>query len=190
MMTPDVINRFWLEEVGEKSWYLSSENLDDTIRDRFMQAWLNAEAHVQDWSDTAEGALAALILTDQMPRNMFRGDPRAFATDPVALAVAEKAIRLGFDQQIPVPQRQFFYLPFEHSEELQHQHRAVALFSEFMPGDSLTHAIAHRDTIQKFGRFPWRNNALGRENTEAELRCLDAGGYAAIVSGKVSLAEL
>ncbi|WP_134678923.1 DUF924 family protein [Paracoccus ravus] len=188
--TPDEINRFWLDEVGEKGWYTRSDTLDQTIERRFLATWQMADAVVPDWVRSPEGALAALILTDQFPRNMFREDPRAFATDELALSLAETAIAAGFDLSIPPPARQFFYLPFEHSEKLAHQDRAVALFSEFMPGENLRHAELHRDTIAFFGRFPWRNAALGREPTAIETHVMQTGGYGALVSGKLLLADL
>lgn len=184
------INRFWLEETGPDGWYQASDKLDQTIRDRFLTSWEQAEALVPGWNDTPEGALAALILTDQFPRNMFRDDPRAFATDNLARRIADQAIAAGFDLRIDPPARQFFYLPFEHSENLDDQNRAVELFGEFMPGENEHHAILHRDTIARFGRFPWRNAALGRTPTEAEDRVMQAGGYGALVSGKLSLADL
>lgn len=189
-MTPDEINHFWLDEVGPNGWYTRSDKLDETIRERFLPAWENAAELAAKWQGTPEGALAALILTDQFPRNMFRDDPRAFATDPLAREIAANAINLGFDLATPMPARVFFYLPYEHSENASDQNRSVGLAAEFLDKNSHTHAIAHRDTIQKFGRFPWRNKALGRENTPAEQKLLDAGGYGAIMSGKVSLVAL
>ncbi|SMO36162.1 DUF924 family protein [Paracoccus laeviglucosivorans] len=188
--TPEEINRFWLDEVGEKGWYERSDALDQKIRDRFMPSWQQAERLVGEWQTTPEGALASLILTDQFPRNMFREDARAFATDDLARAIANDAIAAGFDLRIDPPARQFFYLPFEHSENIDDQNRAVELFAEFMPGENLRHAELHRDTIALFGRFPWRNAALGRTPTEAENRVMQAGGYGALVSGKLLLADL
>lgn len=188
--TPAEINQFWIEEIGPDGWYHATDALDQTIRARFLASWQQAETLAPAWADTPEGALAALILTDQFPRNMFRGDPRAFATDALALRIADQAIAAGFDLRIDPPARQFFYLPFEHSETIADQDRAVALFAEFMPGENERHAILHRDTIARFGRFPWRNAALGREPTPAETRVMQAGGYGALVSGKLSLADL
>lgn len=184
------INSYWLDEVGPKGWYEQSDAVDQTIRNRFMADWENARTLAADWSDTPEGALAALILTDQFPRNMFRGDARSFATDGLARHIAEQAIARGFDLATPEPQRQFFYLPYEHSEDLADQDRSVALFAERMPGESLLHAKAHRDTIATFGRFPWRNEALGRTPTPQETQVMQAGGYGAVVSGKLQLADL
>lgn len=189
-VTPKAINSFWLEEVGEQGWYARSDALDQSIRDRFLPAWSRAADLAPAWADTPEGALAGLILTDQFPRNMFRDDPRAFDTDPLARALARAAVDNGFHLQIPEPARQFFYLPFEHSEDLADQDHAVALFRQHMPGENLHHAQLHRDTIARFGRFPWRNAALGRAPTPAESRVMQAGGYGALVSGKLSLADL
>ncbi|MTH64964.1 DUF924 family protein [Paracoccus shanxieyensis] len=188
--TPEDIYRFWLEEVGEKGWYERSDALDAQIRDRYMASWQQAERLTADWATTPEGALASLILTDQFPRNMFRDDPRAFATDDLARRIANDAIAAGHDLRIDPPARQFFYLPFEHSEDMTDQDRAVELFTEFMPGENQRHAELHRDTIAKFGRFPWRNAALGRTPTDQETQVMQAGGYSALVSGKLSLADL
>ncbi|MFC0340239.1 DUF924 family protein [Paracoccus niistensis] len=189
-ITPAEVIRFWVDEVGPKGWYVQDDELDRTVRDRFMAAWIDAPRLAAEWTGTVAGALAALILTDQFPRNMFRNDARAFSTDPLALRIAGAAIKAGHDLATPEPARQFFYLPFEHSEELADQERAVELFAERMPGENLLHAQVHRDTIAKFGRFPWRNEALGRIPTDAERLVMEAGGYGALVSGKLSLADL
>lgn len=188
--TPTEIIRFWIDETGPQGWYQQSDDLDRLVRDRFMAAWIDAPRLADEWAGTAEGALAALILTDQFPRNMFRNDARAFATDPLALRIARAALDAGHDLATPEPARQFFYLPFEHSEELADQELAVELFAQRMPGENLLHAQIHRDTIAKFGRFPWRNAALGRPPTAAEQAVMDAGGYGALVSGALSLADL
>lgn len=190
IVTPDEINSFWLQETGPRLWYQPTEALDAMIRERFGPSWEEAEGLAAEWLDRREGTLAALILTDQFPRNMFRNDdPRAYATDPLARRIANAALAAGHDLATPEPARQFFYMPFEHSEEIADQHRAVALFAERMPGENLLHAKLHRDTIAAFGRFPWRNAALGRASTPEEQALLDAGGYMALVSGKAVLPE-
>lgn len=189
-VSPETIVSFWIDETGPDGWYQPTAALDQTIRDRFMDAWIDAPRLAADWAGAAQGALAALILTDQFPRNMFRDDARAYATDPLARRVADQAIAAGFDRATPEPARQFFYMPFEHSEDLADQDRAIALFAERMPGESLAHAKAHRATIARFGRFPWRNAALGRSPTPAEAAVMEAGGYGAVFSGKVKLADL
>ena len=188
--TPDEVNRFWLDEVGEKGWYNGTAKLDQTIGDRLMATWENAPALAPSSRGPPPGPLAPLISTSEFPRNMFRNDPRAFATDTLARHIADGAIAAGFDRQIDPPARQFFYMPFEHSEDLADQHRCIELFATHMPGENLEHAEMHRDTIACFGRFPWRNAALGRQPTQAETRVMEAGGYGALVSGKLSLADV
>lgn len=187
-ITPAEINSFWLEETGEEGWFARSDALDQTIRDRFRDTWDRADEVTARWKNTPEGMLASLILTDQFPRNMFREDPRAFATDALALRLAEEAIANGFDMQFAPPARNFFYLPFEHSEELADQDRAVELAEERSTPEFLRHAQLHRAAIAHFGRFPWRNAALGRTPTDEETAIMEAGGYGALVSGKVVLA--
>lgn len=188
-MTPNEINAFWLDEVGQKGWYEVDPSLDQAIRDKFGAAWEKIDDLVAEWPKNRESSLALIILADQFPRNMFRGDARSFATDKLARRLADEAIAEGHDIATDEPERQFFYLPFEHSEEMGDQNRAVALFEERMPGENLLHAHLHRDVIRHFGRFPWRNEPLGRETTPQERALLDAGGYGALVKGTVSLAD-
>ncbi len=188
-MTPQQVNAFWLDEVGERRWFNGTPELDQSIRDRFGAAWEQAESLAASWSGSAEGVLALLILTDQFPRNMFRDNALGFATDKLARRIATAAIKVGFDLATPEPGRQFYYTPFMHSEEMGDQTRAVTLFEERMPGDNLRHAHLHREVIRRFGRFPWRNDPLGRETTPQERAFLDAGGYGALVAGRVSLAD-
>ncbi|RMH48704.1 MAG: DUF924 domain-containing protein [Alphaproteobacteria bacterium] len=185
---PDVeeVLHFWLDEVGPKGWYAVDEKLDREIRERFQKLWEEAAAGKHhEWQAEPRGALAYIILTDQFPRNMFRGDARAFQTDKLARKAAKHAIDLGWDKRIPEPARQFFYLPLMHSESLCDQDRAVRLFLTRMPetGEAnLLHAKAHREIIRKFGRFPYRNAALHRQTTEDERHFLeDEGGYGGTV---------
>lgn len=183
MTNYDQILDFWINEVGPKGWYEKSTELDETIRQKFLTTWQAAEGgDYLYWADTPGGSLGYLILTDQFPRNMFRDDPRAFATDPLARDVATRSIEIDFDLQIKGPAQQFFYLPFEHSENMADQERAEVLFSTRMKSDNnLLHACAHKKIIHQFGRFPFRNKALGRETTEAEQVFLDGGGYQGIL---------
>lgn len=185
MATPEEIQQFWLEEVGPKGWYTASDALDDTIRDRFGALWQLARAGACDhWMSDAAGVLSYLILMDQFSRNMFRGSALAFATDPHALAASKRAVLRDLDLQIPEPQRQFFYLPLMHSESLADQDRCVRLMSLRLreSPENLVHAQVHRAIIRKFGRFPYRNAALGRKNTAAEQAFLDdEGGYGALM---------
>jgi uncharacterized protein (DUF924 family) len=183
MATKDDILRFWLDDVGEKGWYGGGTALDRTIRDRFLPLWEDARlGRLRDWCRTAEGALACLIVLDQFPRNMFRGDPRSFATDPLARAVARDALDRKFDRQAEGRIRQFYYLPFMHSEDPADQDLSVALMSDRMrDAEHVLHARAHREVIRRFGRFPFRNAALGRETTAEEQAFLDGGAYPALV---------
>jgi len=180
MADPAEINAFWLDELQPADWYREDEELDQRIRDRFGETWeAAAEGAHSLWLTYPTGALAYIIVTDQFPRNMFRGSRRAFATDKLALACAKMAIQKGWDMRIDPPARQFFYLPLMHSENASDQDRCCRLFKERMPesGDNMLHARAHRDVIRRFGRFPYRNAALGRKTTVEEQAYLDDGGY-------------
>ena len=173
---------FWLNDVGEKGWYEQSDALDAQIRDRWLPLWEEARTGALDgWRSAPRSALALLILLDQFPRNMFRGDARAFATDALARRSAKDAILRGFDRRTALPERQFFYMPLEHSELLSEQDRAVRLMLLNFGRDSemLRHARAHREIIRRFGRFPFRNAVLGRESRPEEVEFLAAGGYRA-----------
>ncbi len=182
LRTPDDVTRFWLSDLSPEDWYRQDDALDDRIRDRFLTTWEVAEGLRMAWSATAQGSLAYLILTDQMSRNMLRGEARAFSTDVSARATAKSAIRRRFDLAVDAPARQFFYLPLEHSESLQDQEQAVRLILTRMDApETLLHARAHRNIIRRFGRFPFRNAALGRVNTGAEQAFLDDGGYGAVL---------
>jgi uncharacterized protein (DUF924 family) len=176
----DILN-FWLDDTPEKQWYQSADGLDDRIRALFAADWGRAVAgQLAGWCDTPRGTLAFLILTDQFPRNMFRGSHLAFAGDPLALAAARIATHAKTDLAIDPPQRQFFYMPFMHSELPQDQDTCITLFDERLPDpDHRMHARAHRRIIADFGRFPYRNAAFGRTNTQAEQAFMDAGSYPA-----------
>jgi uncharacterized protein (DUF924 family) len=180
--TPQEISRFWIEEVGPKGWYEVSEDLDERIRKDFQDAWEAAHAgDLHDWCHDAPGTFGFLILTDQFPRNMFRGQARAFETDALARSAAKMAIDRRWDLCVPEPGRQFFYLPLVHSENLGDQDRAVRLIVERMPetgAENLRHACAHRQVIRRFGRFPGRNKALGRLTLPGEAEYLENNGYA------------
>ena len=184
MASPEEILAFWLDEMGPEGWYKGGEDLDGTIRERFESDWNRAmQGALSLWLTYASGTLAYIILTDQFPRNMFRGTAKSFSSDRLAKSAAKVAISKGWDMKIDPPARQFFYLPLEHSENQEDQDRAVRLFSTRMPEatESLLHAKAHREIIRQFGRFPFRNEALNRESTEAEREFLEEGGYGRMV---------
>jgi uncharacterized protein (DUF924 family) len=178
------IIEFWIHETGPKGWYNGPPELDQNIRDEFLDDWEAAlEGGFADWKDTPQGCLGYLILTDQFPRNMFRNDPRAFASDPLARSVSKHAIEQDFDLQVERLAQEFFYLPFEHSEEMTDQQRCIDYISTRMDDNagSLLHARAHLEIIETFGRFPYRNKALGRTATAAEQVFLDQNGYQEIL---------
>lgn len=182
MVNPDDVLKFWLDDVGAKGWYAQSDALDASIRERFLDAREKARSGTCGlWMTYPAGTLAYIILMDQFPRNMFRGDANSFATDRHALAATKAAIERKWDMAIDEPARQFFYLPLMHSENLPDQDRCIRLICERMPqtGDgTLLHAQAHREVIRQFGRFPYRNAALDRKSTLPEAAYLKAGGYA------------
>ena len=185
MANPDEILSFWLDEAGPKGWYEGGEALDRKIRDRFLETYKKAtQGGLSLWLTYASGTLAYIILTDQFSRNMFRGTAQAFETDGIARAAAKVAITRGWDLKIDEPARQFFYMPLVHSECLSDQDRAVRLILSRMPetgAGNLLHAKAHREVIRRFGRFPNRNEALGRESSPSEASFLANGGYGATV---------
>jgi uncharacterized protein (DUF924 family) len=169
---------FW-REAGPKRWFEKDQAFDAEIRRRFLATHEAAAAgKLTAWEQDAQGALALLILLDQFPRNMFRGSARAFATDPLARAVAAGALVRGFDAQAPEGMHGFFFLPFEHSEDLADQERCIALNKAAGDADGLKWAGIHADIIRRFGRFPHRNAALGRVTTPEEQAFLDGGGFA------------
>ncbi len=176
-INPADIIAFW-RDVGPDRWFEKDPALDEEITRRFLAAHEAAAAgKLVSWEQSADGALALLILLDQFPRNMFRGSARAFATDPLARAVAAGAIIRGFDSQVPAEMRGFFYLPFMHSEELADQERAIAFYKAAGDTDGLKWAERHVGIIRRFGRFPHRNAMLGRATTPEEQAFLDGGGF-------------
>jgi uncharacterized protein (DUF924 family) len=165
-----------------KQWFVKNEAFDALIRDRFgavIEAAIGGEfAH---WADTPTGAVAQIVLLDQFSRNAWRGNPRAFAGDARALAAAQALVADGHDRTLPGVQRQFVYLPFEHAEDLAMQSESVRLFAQLerdepAVGELLIWAQRHHDVIERFGRFPHRNAALGRASTPEEIAFLQQPG--------------
>lgn len=180
MADPVEVLDFWLAEVGPDGWYAGGDLLDADCRDRFADVWQAArDGGLEHWVDGPAGTLAYLVICDQLARNMHRGTANAFATDAQARDAARRAVEAGWDLDAPEPERQFFYMPFEHSENAEDQALCVRLMEERMSSDPemALHARAHQNTIAKFGRFPGRNAALGRASTPAEEEWLAAGGY-------------
>ena len=177
MTIPDDVLAFW-QGAGPDKWFKKDAAFDAGIRARFLATYeAAARGELGAWEGTAKGALALVITLDQFPRNMFRDDTRAFAADALARGVADRAIARGFDMQVPESQRGFFYLPFEHSENLADQERCVALTRATGDKDLVKWAEIHADIIRRFGRFPHRNKVLGRATTPAEQIFLDSGGF-------------
>lgn len=169
---------FWLQ-AGEERWMKSDPDFDSEIRDRFGDlVGACATGACDDWIETPEGALALVIALDQFPRNLFRGQAQAFASDAKAREVAAEAIARGYDGLVDPRLRIFFYMPFEHSESLADQDFCMTLCHVCGEG-YLKWARLHRDVIKRFGRFPHRNGALGRHTSPAEQRFLDGGGFSA-----------
>ena len=177
----DVVD-FW-REAGYVRWFDRDDRFDTRCREGFLEAHFRAACRQhEDWMGQGEvGSLALLILLDQIPRNVFRGSAHAYATDPLARLYATQAVARGDDQRTEAGLRAFFYLPFEHSESLQDQQRSVELHralpaTEAAP-DAARWAVQHLQIIERFGRFPHRNEALGRQSTPEEQAYLDGGGF-------------
>ncbi|PZU63328.1 MAG: DUF924 domain-containing protein [Sphingobium sp.] len=167
---------FWFNQVGEEGWYSHDPALDQHCIDRFAVLWSEKRTlPAESFLDRADDALAAVLLFDQLPRNMFRGQAQAFTTDPIAREVARGAIALGYDIQIGGAGRLFFYMPFQHSEDLADQELSLSLFEGTGDARSLDFARQHHATIARFGRFPHRNAALGRTTLPAEAAAVAEG---------------
>jgi uncharacterized protein (DUF924 family) len=170
------IVHFWFEETEPVLWFQVNPKFDDTIRDRFSLIYdMAADGLCNAWATDAEGALALCLVLDQFPRRLFRGSEKAFATDERALLIAKQAVQRGFDKLFPHERRFFFYMPFEHSEKLSDQKRNLELFKAMERENPVAYAVAEKRfaVIEKFGRFPDRNAALGRESTAEELALMD-----------------
>lgn len=186
---PRPLLEFWFSDHARPLWFEKSDAFDEELRHRFgSQQRAAADGQLAHWDDGPEGALALVLLLDQLPRNLFRESPRAFATDAQARATADRAIARGFDMATPLDRRFFFYLPYEHSEKLADQDRCAVLFRAWADArladardGSERERIErhywfverHREIIRRFGRFPHRNQALGRPSTEAEVAFLE-----------------
>lgn len=164
-----------------KQWFTKNPTFDNDVRSQFLNDYQQAAAgQLDNWKTSPQSCLALIILLDQFPRNMFRGQPQAFATDSKALETAEHAIDWGFDQELLPIQRWFIYLPFQHSENLKHQHQSVELFSTLKDdpncAEGIDYANRHLRVIERFGRFPHRNSILGRQTTPEEAEFLKQPG--------------
>lgn len=171
---------FWFypkdhELYGQKraAWFIKDPDFDAQIRDRFLDLFGKAEnGDLLQWTDSKEGCLALILLFDQFSRNMFRDDPKTFATDAKALEIAQHMITSGYFDLLPNFQKAFVILPFEHSENIDHQKFSVELFKKFGSDEDLQYAVQHHDIILQFDRFPHRNKILGRPSTKNEIEFL------------------
>lgn len=163
----DVVS-FW-QSAGRERWFATDDTFDARCRARFAPTYEAARAErLTSWEQDATGALALVILLDQIPRNIFRGSPATWATDALALAIARRAKDRGFDEQVAAAMREVFYLPFMHAERLDAQDVSVRLYETLGNPDALDYARHHREVIARFGRFPHRNHVLGRRSTPEE----------------------
>jgi uncharacterized protein (DUF924 family) len=161
---------FWFEELQPEAWFRKDERVDAAIRERFGALHEQLARIRPEQLTTPLESLAAVIVLDQFPRNVFRGSPRAFATDALALSIAQHAIANGVDLQLTQQQRLFLYMPFQHSEDRAVQARSIELFEQLGIAENLDYAQRHKDIIDRFGRFPHRNEVLGRRSTTEELQ--------------------
>jgi uncharacterized protein (DUF924 family) len=176
-VTPADILAFW-REAGSERWYSKDGAFDDEVRRRYFGLWQEAATgKLSSWEATDEGALALTIVLDQFPRNMFRGDISTYATDALARDVAARAIARGADARIDPLLLEFLYMPFMHSELLADQLRCIELFSTTSNTEQQKYAEHHAEIVRRFGRFPHRNQILGRVTTAEEQAFLDGGGF-------------
>ncbi|NJM29832.1 MAG: DUF924 domain-containing protein [Rhizobiales bacterium] len=177
-MKPECMVRFW-HEAGEERWFTKNAAFDGALAVRFGAALKEARlGHYDHWGDTPQGALGLVLLLDQVSRNIHRGSPLAFAADAKSLSLARQWIGKGYHQNLPPPRARWLLMPFEHAEDLDAQHRCVALFGTMGLYDMAHWAKLHLDIIAKFGRFPHRNAVLGRKSTPEEIAFLRSGGFA------------
>jgi uncharacterized protein (DUF924 family) len=168
---------FWFEELSPKQWFVSSEEVDAKIVGRFSAIHDAAiKGELESWRVTPEGSLAEIIVLDQFSRNIYRGKPGAFTNDLAALVLAQEAIRKDFHSKLETFKRNFIYMPFMHSESLKVHERAVKLFNEPGMEDYLDYEFRHKKIIERFGRFPHRNQILGRSSNSEEIEFLSQPG--------------
>jgi uncharacterized protein (DUF924 family) len=176
MEANDILN-FWFEEIDKKLWFSKDSDFDRLVKESFLPIY-NEIINLKkaDWRQTAEGRLAEIIVLDQFSRNMFRDLPQSFATDAMALSLAQEAVHLGFDQKLLIPQRIFLYMPYMHSEDAQVHAVAVKLFSQKGLEENLRFELAHKEIIDRFGRYPHRNKILDRISSREEIEFMKQPG--------------
>lgn len=168
---------FWFEEISPEKWWQKDAEFDLLIKERFLKFHQQAkQCELYPWRNSALGRLAEIIILDQFSRNIYRDTPAAFATDALALALAQEAVATAADQEVDPEHRSFFYLPFMHSESQKIHEFAVALYESLGNKDKLEFELRHKAIIDQFGRYPHRNTILGRSSTEEELVFLSQAG--------------
>jgi uncharacterized protein (DUF924 family) len=174
-MTPESILEYWYSDRIKKHWFNSTEELDKEIKKQYEPVWKAAiRGEFNEWKDSAEGCLALAIIFDQFPLNMFRGDVKSFSTETMAIKVSKLAIEKGFDQEIEKDKVAFLYMPLMHSENMDDQNLSVSLFEKAGLEENAKFARHHRGIIEKFGRFPHRNEILQRDSTQDEVDYLNS----------------
>lgn len=168
---------FWFKELSPKDHYKKDQALDDQMRERFLEIHqAAARCELYSWRDHPYGRLAEVIILDQFSRNIYRDDAKSFATDALALALAQEAVRVGADQELKANERAFLYLPYMHSESLLIHQEAMKLFKQEGLEENYQFEIKHKEIIERFGRYPHRNQVLGRTSTAAEIEFLKSPG--------------
>jgi len=174
---PNEVLHFWFKEISSEQWWLKDLAFDQAIKSRFLPLHDAAnKAELFGWRDTTQGRLAEIIILDQFSRNIYRERAQAFASDVLALVLAQEAIALGLDMKVTENQRSFFYLPYMHSESLLIHNQAMVLYEKLGNPSNLAFEIKHRDIIKKFARYPHRNAILGRKSTAVEMEFLKQPG--------------
>ena len=174
-LTPESIIEYWYSEKIKSQWFNSSPELDQEIKSNYENIWIKAlQGEYASWSESAEGCLSLVIILDQFPLNMFRGEVKSFSSEAMAIKIAKKAIGLKFDKIIEKDKVSFLYMPLMHSENIDDQNISVKLFEEANLVDNLRFAKHHRDIVEKFGRFPHRNKILQRKSSSDEVDYLNS----------------
>jgi len=171
------IIKFWFEEISQTQWWKKDVQFDQLIASRFLEVHGQASrCELNQWRETADGRLAEIIVLDQFSRNIYRDSPLSFATDSLALVLAQEAIRVGADKKVSESMRSFFYMPFMHSESAVIHEEAVVLYEAYGNEGNLDFELRHKAIIDRFGRYPHRNEILGRDSTAEEVEFLSQPG--------------
>lgn len=177
-MTPQDVLTFWFSETSPRQWFAKDEAFDAKIRERFEETFYKAlRGELREWRQTPQGRLAEILVLDQLPRNMFRNSPEAFSGDVLALSLAQEAVAQGIDKKLTPTERHFFYMPYMHSESREAHRKAFWLFLRLVPygkWQAFRYEWQHKRIIDRFGRYPHRNEILGRLSTPEEIAFLKA----------------